>query len=194
MPETQEAPTARQAAIVVAAIGVFSRYGFKKTSMDDLARAAGLSRQGLYLHYATKEALFRAVTTYVLEKTREAGETMLRDGSLDVEQKLVGAYEAMHAALIGTVQGEHMDELVRAAGELLGPVVPELEDAMNGEVATVLKKSGVAARWKDAGITAKDLAAQLDATSRGLKHSVKDVAEYRAKMTVAVRLVCRGRS
>ena len=40
-----------------AAAGVFPRYGFRKTSMDDLARAAGLSRQARYLHFATKEAL-----------------------------------------------------------------------------------------------------------------------------------------
>ena len=48
---------ARRAAILETAMRVFLRYGFKKTSMDDLARAAGLSRQGLYLHYRTKEEL-----------------------------------------------------------------------------------------------------------------------------------------
>ncbi len=44
---------ARRESILQAAVGVFLRYGYKKTSMDDLARAAGLSRQGLYLHFAT---------------------------------------------------------------------------------------------------------------------------------------------
>ena len=32
-----------------------ARYGFKKTSMDDVAQAAGVSRQGLYLYFDTKE-------------------------------------------------------------------------------------------------------------------------------------------
>src|SRR5262245_29785734 len=49
----------RQEAIFAAAIAIFLRFGFKKTSMDDLARAAGLSRQGLYLHFASKDALFK---------------------------------------------------------------------------------------------------------------------------------------
>ena len=59
MPDSSESSAARKEGIVKATSGKFLRYGFKKTSMDDLARAAGLSRQGLYLHFATKEALFK---------------------------------------------------------------------------------------------------------------------------------------
>jgi len=36
----------KREAILVAATAIFLRYGFKKTSMDDVARAAGVSRQG----------------------------------------------------------------------------------------------------------------------------------------------------
>ena len=39
----------RREALLEAAVGVFARYGFRKTSMDEVARAAGVSRQGLYL-------------------------------------------------------------------------------------------------------------------------------------------------
>ena len=188
------ATSARRAAILAPAMGVFARYGFKKTSMDDLARAAGLSRQGLYLHYPTKEALFRAVVLDVVSKTRAAGEAALARDDLDVEARLLAAFEAIHAGLVGKPYGDHMSELIEAATELVGPVVEELEDAMVAGVTSLLKKSGVAARWRDAGFSAKDLAVQLDLTSRGIKHTVKDVAEYRAKMTVAVRIVCRGRA
>ncbi len=44
---------ARQAAVLEAAVGVFARYGYRKTSMDEVARAAGVSRQGLYLQFAS---------------------------------------------------------------------------------------------------------------------------------------------
>ena len=43
----------------MAATAIFLRYGFKKTSMDDVAQAAGVSRQGLYLYFDTKDFLFR---------------------------------------------------------------------------------------------------------------------------------------
>src|SRR5258708_23382447 len=56
-PEAEPAD-ARQAAVLEAAVGVFARYGYRKTSMDEVARAAGVSRQGLYLQFANKEELF----------------------------------------------------------------------------------------------------------------------------------------
>jgi AcrR family transcriptional regulator len=35
----------------------FARYGFRKTSMEDLARASRVSRQALYNHFGSKAAL-----------------------------------------------------------------------------------------------------------------------------------------
>jgi AcrR family transcriptional regulator len=47
-----------------AALGVFSRFGYRKTSMDEVARMADFSRQGLYFYYAAKEDLFRATVLH----------------------------------------------------------------------------------------------------------------------------------
>lgn len=46
--------------ILDAALPVFVRFGFRKTSMADIARAAGISRASLYLSFNSKEELFRA--------------------------------------------------------------------------------------------------------------------------------------
>lgn len=46
--------------ILDAALPVFVRFGFRKTSMADIARAAGISRASLYLTFSSKEELFRA--------------------------------------------------------------------------------------------------------------------------------------
>ncbi|NKM96896.1 TetR family transcriptional regulator [Rhizobium leguminosarum bv. viciae] len=48
------------AQILDAALPVFVRFGFRKTSMADIARAAGISRASLYLSFNSKEELFRA--------------------------------------------------------------------------------------------------------------------------------------
>ncbi len=39
----------------------FARYGFQKTSMEDIAREAGLSRRSVYRHFPDKAALFNEV-------------------------------------------------------------------------------------------------------------------------------------
>lgn len=184
---------ARRVAILEAATKVFLRYGFKKTSMDDLARAADLSRQGLYLHYATKEALFVAVVLQMIEAMREAARAALAREDLDAGDRVLAAFDAIHGEKIGVSGVEHGDELIEAAKALVGPVVDNLDEELTAEIARVLKTSGVAAEWKDAGLSAKDLAENLFSTSYGVKHLVKTSAAYHERMKIAVQLVCRDK-
>jgi AcrR family transcriptional regulator len=190
MADSPEAVTSRRVAILDAATSIFSRYGFKKTSMDDVARAAGLSRQGLYLHFATKEALFQAALLHLVETLRAAGRAALAREDLDVEERLVTMFEAVHAGLIGTPSAEHMRELLEVAGELIPSLTAEFNAGVIADVARALRVSGVAARWKDEGFSAKELAEQLSATSEGTKHQVTTQAAYRERMRIAVKMVC----
>ncbi|MCE9573415.1 MAG: TetR/AcrR family transcriptional regulator [Deltaproteobacteria bacterium] len=182
-------PPARQQAILAAAALVFARYGFKKTSMDDLARAVGLSRQGLYLHFPTKEALFKAAMLGVEATMRAAGRAALADEAAPIEDRLLAMFEAVEGQIVGQIAVEHMTELLETATALLGPVLVERTEAIVAEVARALRAAGVMARWKD-GTTAKDLAEHLCATSYGIKHRVATREEYRARMRLAIRLAC----
>lgn len=57
----------REARILDAAAGLITRYGYDKTTMDEIARAAGVSKGALYLHFKGKEALFDALMLYETE-------------------------------------------------------------------------------------------------------------------------------
>jgi len=59
-------------AVLDAAVAVFARFGFRKASMDEVARAAGVSRQGLYLQFANKEELFRKTLEHSLNNQLNA--------------------------------------------------------------------------------------------------------------------------
>lgn len=181
---------ARHESILQAAIGVFLRYGYKKTSMDDLARATGLSRQGLYLHFASKDALFKEAVLSLLHQSRLKMRAALEREDLSVEERLLGAFLALKTHSDGSdMSQEHMTELFATAAQLIGPVLDELDLAVQADLERVLAASGVAARWAGAGITARDLAQHLHAASHGIKHSCKTAAEYQKRMRVAVRLV-----
>lgn len=43
-----------------AALDAFLTYGFKRTTMEDIAQAAGMSRAALYLHFRNKRDVFRS--------------------------------------------------------------------------------------------------------------------------------------
>jgi AcrR family transcriptional regulator len=58
--------------ILAAAENIFARFGFRRASMGQIADEAGLTRQALYHHYPSKEALFRAVVEELHEQAYEA--------------------------------------------------------------------------------------------------------------------------
>jgi AcrR family transcriptional regulator len=72
-------PDATRAAILEAARGRFLRFGPRKTTMDEVARAAGCSRTTLYAHFRNKEDLYGSL----LEQDTEA---FIRDASAAVEK------------------------------------------------------------------------------------------------------------
>jgi AcrR family transcriptional regulator len=53
--------SARLAHVLETALTVFTRYGFRKTSIEDIAKAAGISRQGIYFHFRNKDEIFRVL-------------------------------------------------------------------------------------------------------------------------------------
>ena len=48
--------------IVNAALMTFSKYGYDRTRMDDVAEAAKVSKGRLYLYFKNKEELFYAIS------------------------------------------------------------------------------------------------------------------------------------
>ncbi|MBN8620470.1 MAG: helix-turn-helix transcriptional regulator, partial [Anaerolineae bacterium] len=51
----------RENRILDAAARLITHYGFDKTTVSDIAEAAGISKGAVYLHYKSKEALFEAL-------------------------------------------------------------------------------------------------------------------------------------
>lgn len=69
----------KNTSIIIAASQLFLELGFSGTSMDEVARKAGVSKQTVYSHFSSKEQLFSAAIHAAVE--RYFPETVL--GSLD---------------------------------------------------------------------------------------------------------------
>jgi AcrR family transcriptional regulator len=91
-------------AILDAALPVFVRHGFRKTSMADIARAAGISRAALYLSFGSKEELFRAGSARAHAKTMQSVEAALA-GDGDVFSRIERAIAAFQRDLIAPFAG-----------------------------------------------------------------------------------------
>ena len=183
----EENLSSRQVRILESATAVFARYGYKKTSLDDVATAAGLSRQGIYLHFASKSELFRGVVRHFLEQSRLERIKVLTNKEIDVEKRLLEAFVVSHGAKVGT---DNFQELFAAVNQLVGDVLHESETQFVAELTTVLKEAGRTPHWKVLGISAKQIAELLLATSKGIQFSATNSLEYRRQMKVAVQVIC----
>lgn len=77
---------ARRHHVIKVAIGVFLRYGYARTTIADIAKAAGLARTALYLIFSDKEAIFGAVIEeMVTEKLSDIRRGLPEKSSLDAK-------------------------------------------------------------------------------------------------------------
>src|SRR5213083_2804201 len=101
--------------ILDAAILVFRRQGFRRSSIEQAADAAGLTRQALYHHFNSKEALFRAVIERLHERAlaaEMAAANAAEKAGGGLADILLAGVSARLRQLIASLEGSpHIEEL-----------------------------------------------------------------------------------
>lgn len=118
----------RREAIMRAAYEVFAQYGFKRTSMDDIAKAAGVSRPALYQIFANKREIFRGIITAHISHVCTELETLLARSDLELDALL---REILSTALIEPHRlledMPHGEELLGTSKDIAGDLFEEWE-------------------------------------------------------------------
>ncbi|MCR9137816.1 MAG: TetR/AcrR family transcriptional regulator [Alphaproteobacteria bacterium] len=73
-------------------LGVFAHYGFRKTSMSELAAAANISRQTLYNRFGTKDAVLEWALEGYAANAGSLAEEQLNATDVPVRQRLLNAF------------------------------------------------------------------------------------------------------
>ena len=177
--------------ILDTALTVFSQYGYAKTTMQDVARAAGMSRAGLYLHFASKEDLFRAGSRrahsralgHVDAALAERGDVLSR-----VDAAMAAYFEELMAQISSSVHGR---ELFDASLTVTGDIVSEANAALAARLASALDAAATAGevQFSTADATAEDIALLLLAVVDGLKKTSTDPAVWRERRALFLRLM-----
>ncbi len=74
--------------IIKVADKLFSRFGFHKTSMDEIAKIARKAKGSLYYHFASKEELFKEVVSKEINKLKHTLSNIIEDPDLDASEKI----------------------------------------------------------------------------------------------------------
>lgn len=98
-PKWERRKDARPQELLDAALNHFVERGFAATRLDDVARAAGVSKGTLYLYFASKEELFKAVV-------RESVVPLIGEAEEMIEQ-----FEGDSEALFRTIMGAWWEKM-----------------------------------------------------------------------------------
>ncbi|MFZ6752473.1 TetR/AcrR family transcriptional regulator [Undibacterium sp. Dicai25W] len=85
-PKWERRKEARPQELLAAALDLFVERGFAATRLDDVAKAAGVSKGTLYLYFSSKEDLFKAVVRESIVPLIGEAEGMIGEFSGDSEE------------------------------------------------------------------------------------------------------------
>jgi AcrR family transcriptional regulator len=178
--------------ILNAALTLFARHGFQRTSMADVARAAGIARATLYLRYSTKRALFEALASARVDEALAgaqaawcAAASLTDNIAATLLAKDLGFFHMLNAT-------PHGAELLEVDADLTARHVARLDA---GFVA-ILVRRGAGVQRSGADLSAfggpEGFAAFLATAGAGLKHETRTEDDYRTAVRRLARVAARA--
>jgi AcrR family transcriptional regulator len=184
----------RREAILAAAHEQFARYGFRRTSMEDIAREAGVSRPALYLHFRNKEEIFRSLSASLQEAALADAETALKaEGPL--AERVHAALEAKVVRLLEVVHGSpHGAELLDASSRLGGDLAARSEARLQGMLEEAFREAARTGEvdLRGAGLSASAAAELFRLAAYGQKVPGGEPADFRRRLARLVRVFFAG--
>jgi AcrR family transcriptional regulator len=188
--------SARREAILDAAREVFVHYGFRRTSLDEIARAAGISRTGLYHHFASKEELFQAVSAALHERSLETAEQAVATRA-PIQERLRAALEAKLGSIFELLaSSRHGEELLDENNRLCGEQTTAATRRYERIFARALREADAAGEidLAAAGLTPEAAATLLHLAAKGVAQPRPGAApaQLRRRLDQLVRLFVAG--
>jgi len=181
-----------------AATALFSRYGFRKTSIDLIAAEAGVAKPTVYAHFADKDALFVAVCERLM-----AGIVTAATAAAERERDVVDRLAAMLAAKFTTVfelveSSPHARELLDSSNELANEVIQAADERYERVLVAAIRAATEAGELDLRGVvrSPKAFAAMLMQAGHGAGHHADTAEQHRGNLRELVRVLvhaARGR-
>ncbi|PTR37477.1 TetR family transcriptional regulator [Rhodococcus sp. OK611] len=177
--------------ILDASLAVFCQYGFGKTTMQDIAHAAGISRAALYLHFKSKEDLFLAGSERAhLQVRGEVDAALAADG--DVIDRIDAALTAYLGGLMEEISTSvHGAELFGVGLALTGEISRNTQTWLIQRLSEVLDAAAAAGEIDLSAVdaTPDELAALILGAVNGIKDTQGGGAALRAGTSLVMRVL-----
>tara|TARA_B110000879_G_scaffold209844_1_gene298538 strand:+ start:1454 stop:2122 length:669 start_codon:yes stop_codon:yes gene_type:complete len=185
----------KRQAILDASNQQFRKYGYKKTSMDDIAKHLGISRASLYSYFTDKDDIFCEVTIQIHEEALAAAEVCLGSTGHDFSTRVKNALLARHSPFQeAVIQSAHGSELFDEYSRLCGDIVAMSNDRFQTQLALAIKAAAKAEEinLKTSGVSAIAAAEILNLSTAGLKHGAPDLKTFENRTKKLVKVFIAG--
>ncbi len=122
--------------IVGAARKLFTQYGYKKVTMDEIAKEAGVTKKTVYAYFKDKEELFRYFILEEMEKNRKAIEKIEKKGLPFLEQ----VHETIYTVFKRKRENHFLITITNEAENFKNPKILDAIKMMDAEVKKYIKE------------------------------------------------------
>jgi AcrR family transcriptional regulator len=133
----QDESDPRRARILMGAMQVFLAYGFQRTTMNDIARAAEISRPALYLQFKNKTDIYRALASTFLRQVMARTRLVLENRQVPLSERLHQATLVFINLIQEIEEAPHGVELLDMQSSLAGDIF----EAGRAEMAELLSRT-----------------------------------------------------
>ena len=186
MSKSKQSPAqknAKKSTVLDAAADVFAQYGFKRTTMNDIATAAGISRPALYLMFENKEHLFKELAAHRIEIALKEARAVLVKKQPITTRFIEGIKTFERTYTEPVASSPHGDELIDVNANLASGIMIEGRSSLVAALVKELKKADQSGEvnFQNNPLSHKAFVDLLLSSIGGVKKSSVSKAEYRKK-------------
>lgn len=173
------------------AMRVFLSYGYQRVTMDDIARAAEMSRPALYLLFKNKADIYRAIGERMFEMSSQAIDRVLAEGGSLGEKLNIVVDQIMIEMMCQITDSPHGAELLDLKNSLAADVVEGWHARSAGQFTRAIENEAarLGVDLSTRGLSADGLAELLMDGLEGMKHRVQGAEAQRIAARQLVRVI-----
>ena len=198
--QNPEMPTVnKRESIIRAAHAQFRLYGYRKTSMEDIAGELGISRASLYSYFKNKDEIFRSVSIWLHERAMADAEQCLMESwdrknvSSKIVQALLARHLSFHEEQFHSVHAEELqDEYSRLCGDVVVESNAKFQRLLAAGLDVAVAESLIYVDLDD--VKTAEVAEVLNLATAGLKRGAVRPGLFEARVTRMVNIFVAGLS
>lgn len=181
---------ARRARVLESALRTFARRGYRRTSVDEVADEARISRPGLYLWFGSKQRLLQAAVEHALATDVGEAERVLGEEHEPLRDRLLVAFDLWAGKYTGALATD-LEGLLAQDATLLGDVPSTYRARFGAAVERAVAPVALSDRPSSGRPDAAAVADVLLALAAGTKQQAADRADFATRFRLGLDLLLR---